>query len=61
MNAIVFYADISTFDQHLEEEDPSENQFQQSFSVWTKLCKSRLIPKVPFLLSLPLSRLADHE
>ncbi|KAI0256439.1 guanine nucleotide binding protein, alpha subunit [Lactifluus subvellereus] len=44
VNAIIFYADISKFDQ-CQEDDRSVNQLQYSMNLWTTICKSKLITK----------------
>ncbi|KAI0296525.1 guanine nucleotide binding protein, alpha subunit [Multifurca ochricompacta] len=44
VNAIVFLAPISVFDERLEE-DRSVNRLEDSINFWTTICKSKLITK----------------
>ena len=54
VNAIIFLAPISVFDEPLAE-DRKVNRLEDSFLLWKAVCSSKLLAKVrrlPFLLSL---------
>ncbi|THH08173.1 hypothetical protein EW145_g2884 [Phellinidium pouzarii] len=51
MNAIIFLAPISSFDEWLLE-DPSVNRLEDTFHLWRTICANRLLSSVEFILFL---------
>jgi len=51
VNAIIFLAPISCFDERLAE-DPTINRLQDSFILWRAICSSKLLEKATFILFL---------
>ncbi|KAL5514345.1 hypothetical protein ACEPAG_2433 [Sanghuangporus baumii] len=51
VNAIIFLAPISAFDEWLVE-DPSVNRLEDTFHLWREICANRLIASVEFILFL---------
>ncbi|EMD30978.1 heterotrimeric G-protein alpha subunit [Gelatoporia subvermispora B] len=51
INAIIFLAPISCFDEKLAE-DPSVNRLQDSMLLWKAVCSSKLLKKVQLILFL---------
>lgn len=51
INAIIFLAPISCFDETLEE-DPRVNRIQDSLQLWKGICASTLLKDVQFILFL---------
>lgn len=49
INAIIFLAPISCFDEKLAE-DPSVNRLQDSMLLWKAVCSSKLLKKVQLIL-----------
>jgi hypothetical protein len=50
VNAIIFLCPISAFDQFLSE-DRETNRLMDSFTMWTDLCRSPVLKKVPLVRS----------
>ncbi|KAH8116122.1 G-alpha-domain-containing protein [Phellopilus nigrolimitatus] len=51
VNAIIFLAPISAFDEWLTE-DPNVNRLEDTFDLWSTICGSRLLASVEFILFL---------
>ncbi|KAF8636295.1 hypothetical protein AX17_003649 [Amanita inopinata Kibby_2008] len=51
VNAIIFLAPVSSFDECLQE-DHNVNRLEDSFLLWSGICKSRLLAKATFILFL---------
>ncbi|KAL5498679.1 hypothetical protein ACEPAH_2034 [Sanghuangporus vaninii] len=51
VNAIIFLAPISAFDEWLVE-DPSVNRLEDTFHLWREICANRLLASVEFILFL---------
>ncbi|KAG9102025.1 hypothetical protein FS749_000059 [Ceratobasidium sp. UAMH 11750] len=51
MNAIIFLAPISPFDQTLAE-DPRMNRVKDSLLLWQEICRNKVLEKVPIVLFL---------
>ncbi|KAF9000823.1 G-protein alpha subunit [Cyathus striatus] len=51
VNAIIFLAPISCFDERLLE-DPTVNRLEDSFLLWSKVCSSKLLGKATMILFL---------
>ncbi|EJD05492.1 G-alpha-domain-containing protein [Fomitiporia mediterranea MF3/22] len=51
VNAIIFLAPISSFDEWLAE-DPSVNRLEDTYHLWREICANRLLASVEFILFL---------
>lgn len=51
VNAIIFLAPISCFDERLSE-DSRVNRLEDSFILWTAICSSKLLAKVTLVVFL---------
>ncbi|KAF8692574.1 hypothetical protein AX14_002464 [Amanita brunnescens Koide BX004] len=51
VNAIIFLAPVSAFDEHLSE-DVKVNRLEDSLILWTAICKSKLLAKSTLILFL---------
>ncbi|TFY77643.1 hypothetical protein EWM64_g6369 [Hericium alpestre] len=51
MNAIIFLAPISAFDEHLTE-DPKVNRLEDSYGLWRTLCTLKLLERTQIVLFL---------
>ena len=51
MNAIIFLAPISCFDERLQE-DPRVNRLEDSFILWKAICSSKLLSKTTLIIFL---------
>ena len=51
MNAIIFLAPISCFDEQLQE-DPRVNRLEDSFILWKAICSSMLLSKTTLVIFL---------
>ena len=50
VNAIIFLAPISVFDEPLEE-DPGVNRLEDTYQLWKAVVSSKLLTKVRLILS----------
>lgn len=51
VNAIIFLAPISCFDERLQE-DPRVNRLEDSFILWKAVCSSKLLSKTTLIIFL---------
>lgn len=51
VNAIIFLAPISCFDERLEE-DPRVNRLEDSFILWKAVCSSKLLSRTSLIIFL---------
>ncbi|KAG8889910.1 hypothetical protein FRB98_001956 [Tulasnella sp. 332] len=60
VDAVLFLAPVSAFDQVLSE-DRTMNRLQDSLTLWTELCKNKILAEVPLVLFLNKSDLLKKK
>ncbi|KAG8216290.1 guanine nucleotide binding protein, alpha subunit [Butyriboletus roseoflavus] len=60
VNAIIFLAPISCFDERLQE-DPRVNRLEDSFILWKAICSSKLLSQTTLIIFLNKVDILEHK